>query len=49
MDFFMQELGVPGIAVIISCRTDIIYGVPISIHWYCIRSNYRSYTSSNKS
>ena len=48
MDFFMQELGAR-FTVITSCRTDIIYGVPVSIHWYRTRANYRSDTGGNKS
>ena len=34
MDFFHARTLCSRFAVITSCRTNIIHGVPISIHWY---------------
>ena len=49
MDFFMQELGVPGSQLLLAAEQTFIHGVPISIHWHRTRADYRSYTSGNKS
>ena len=47
MDFFMQELGVPGSQLLLAAE-QTLYMVFLSL-FIDIRSNYRSHTGSNKS
>ena len=34
MDFFMQELGVPGSQLLLAAEQTLYMVFPISIHWY---------------